>query len=152
MKGGNAKNLELRLAHRKHELLAFIVVADLSQFLLEKPEEAPPHLQNTLQPGNPAERGPLPSAPFSQLRQLSSALLSSLLSLSVLLFTASPTGALYPLLRYPHPTSNPRPFLHPYLRHFNGNPLQCSCLENLRDGGAWWAAVYGVAQSWTRLK
>ena len=34
----------------------------------------------------------------------------------------------------------------------NGNPLQCSCLENPRDGGAWWAAVSGVAQSWTRLK
>ena len=34
----------------------------------------------------------------------------------------------------------------------NGNPLQCSCLENARDGGAWWAAVYGVAQSLTRLK
>ena len=34
----------------------------------------------------------------------------------------------------------------------NGNPLQCSCLENSRDGEAWWAAVYGVAQSWTRLK
>ena len=34
----------------------------------------------------------------------------------------------------------------------NGNPLQCSCLENPRDGGAWWATVYGVAQSWTRLK
>ena len=34
----------------------------------------------------------------------------------------------------------------------NGNPLQCSCLENPKDGGAWWAAVYGVAQSWTRLK
>ena len=34
----------------------------------------------------------------------------------------------------------------------NGKPLQCSCLENPRDGGAWWAAVYGVAQSWTRLK
>ena len=33
-----------------------------------------------------------------------------------------------------------------------GNPLQCSCLENPRDGGAWWAAVYGVAQSRTRLK
>ena len=33
----------------------------------------------------------------------------------------------------------------------NGNPLQCSCLENPRDGGAWWAAVYGVAQSQTRL-
>ena len=31
----------------------------------------------------------------------------------------------------------------------NGNPFQCSCLENPRDGGAWWAAVYGVAQSWT---
>ena len=34
----------------------------------------------------------------------------------------------------------------------NGNPLQCSCLENLREGGAWWAAVYGAAQSQTRLK
>ena len=34
----------------------------------------------------------------------------------------------------------------------NGNPLQCSCLENLRDGGAWWAAIYGVTQSRTRLK
>ena len=33
----------------------------------------------------------------------------------------------------------------------NGTPLQCSCLENPRDRGAWWAAVYGVAQSWTRL-
>ena len=34
----------------------------------------------------------------------------------------------------------------------NGNPLQCSCLENPRDGGAWWAAVSGVAQSQTQLK
>ena len=34
----------------------------------------------------------------------------------------------------------------------NGNPLQCSCLENPRDRGAWWAAVYGVAESRTRLK
>ena len=34
----------------------------------------------------------------------------------------------------------------------NGNPLQCSCLENPRDRGAWWAAFSGVAQSWTRLK
>ena len=34
----------------------------------------------------------------------------------------------------------------------NGNPLQCCCLENPRDGGAWWAAVSGVAQSRTRLK
>ena len=37
-------------------------------------------------------------------------------------------------------------------REGNGSPLQCSCLENPRDGGAWWAAVYGVTQSWTRLK
>ena len=34
----------------------------------------------------------------------------------------------------------------------NVNPLQCSCLENPGDGGAWWAAVYGVSQSRTRLK
>ena len=34
----------------------------------------------------------------------------------------------------------------------NGSPLQGSCLENPRDGGAWWAAVCGVAQSWTQLK
>ena len=34
----------------------------------------------------------------------------------------------------------------------NGNPLQCSCLENPRDGGAWWAALYGVAQSRIGLK
>ena len=34
----------------------------------------------------------------------------------------------------------------------NGIPLQCSCLENPKDGGAWWAAIYGVTQSRTRLK
>ena len=34
----------------------------------------------------------------------------------------------------------------------NSNPLQCSCLENLTDGGTWWAAIYGVAQSRTQLK
>ena len=34
----------------------------------------------------------------------------------------------------------------------NGNPLQCSYLENPRDGGAWWAAIYGVTQSRTQLK
>ena len=38
------------------------------------------------------------------------------------------------------------------IREGNSNPLQCSCLENPRGGGAWWAAVYGVAQSWTQLK
>ena len=34
----------------------------------------------------------------------------------------------------------------------NGDPLQCSCLENPRDGGAWWAAVYGIAQGGTQLR
>ena len=41
------------------------------------------------------------------------------------------------------------PFSLSYTGEGNGNPLQCSCLENPRDGGAWWAAVYGVAQSRT---
>ena len=56
-----------------------------------------------------------------------------------------------------HKESNMTEWLH---FHFSfscigegsGNPLQCSCLENPRDGGAWQAAVYGVAQSWTWLK
>ena len=39
-----------------------------------------------------------------------------------------------------------------YIGEGNGNPLHCSCLGNPRDGGAWWAAVYGVAQSRTRLE
>ena len=43
-------------------------------------------------------------------------------------------------------------FSLPCIGEGNGNPLQCSCLENLRDGGAWWAAVYEVAQSRTGLK
>ena len=38
------------------------------------------------------------------------------------------------------------------IREGNSNPLRRSCLENPRDGGAWWAAIYGVAQSRTRLK
>ena len=42
--------------------------------------------------------------------------------------------------------------LYNSIREGNGNPLQYSCLENPRDGGAWWAAVYAVAQSRTRLK
>ena len=44
------------------------------------------------------------------------------------------------------------PFSLSFIGEGNGNPLQCSCLENPGDGGAWWAAVYGVAQSRTRLK
>ena len=43
-------------------------------------------------------------------------------------------------------------FSHSRIGEGNGNPLQCSCLENPRDGRAWWAAVYGVTQSRTRLK
>ena len=43
-------------------------------------------------------------------------------------------------------------FSLPCIGEGNGNPLRCSCLENPRDGGAWWAAVYGIAQSRTRLK
>ena len=43
-------------------------------------------------------------------------------------------------------------FSFSYTGEGNGNPLQCSCLENPRDGGAWWAAVYGVAQSRTQPK
>ena len=41
--------------------------------------------------------------------------------------------------------------LFTFIGEGNGNPLQCSCLESPRDGGAWWAAIYGVAQSRTRL-
>ena len=44
------------------------------------------------------------------------------------------------------------PFSLSFIGEGNGNPLQCSCLENPRVRGAWWAAVYGVAQSRTRLK
>ena len=43
-------------------------------------------------------------------------------------------------------------FSLPCIGEGNGNPLQCSCLENPRDGGAWWVAIYGVAQSRTQLK
>ena len=43
-------------------------------------------------------------------------------------------------------------FSLPCIGEGNGNPLQCSCLENPRDRGAWWAAISGVSQSRTRLK
>ena len=42
-------------------------------------------------------------------------------------------------------------FSHSCIGEGNGNSLQCSCLENPRDRGAWWAAVSGVTQSWTQL-
>ena len=56
------------------------------------------------------------------------------------------------LLRVGHDWGLPFHFSLSCVGEGNGNPLQCSCLENPRDGGAWWAAVYGVAQSQTRLK
>ena len=43
-------------------------------------------------------------------------------------------------------------FSFSFIGEGNSNPLQCSCPENPRDGGTWWAAVYGIAQSQTRLK
>ena len=56
------------------------------------------------------------------------------------------------LLRVGHDWATSLHFSLSYIGEGNGNPLQCSCLENPRDGGAWWAAIYGVAQSRTRLK
>ena len=55
-----------------------------------------------------------------------------------------------------HKESDTTEWLHfhfslPCIGEGNGNPLECSCLENPRDRGAWWAAVYGVAQSQTQL-
>ena len=43
-------------------------------------------------------------------------------------------------------------YISRYFGEGNGNPLQCSCLENPRDRGGWWAAISGITQSWTRLK
>ena len=55
-------------------------------------------------------------------------------------------------LRVGHDWATSRSLFTFMLGEGNGNPLQCSCLENPRDEGAWWAAVYGVTQSQTRLK
>ena len=51
------------------------------------------------------------------------------------------------LLRVGHDWATSISLLLSFIGEGNGNPLQCSCLENPRDRGAWWAAVYGVAQS-----
>ena len=56
------------------------------------------------------------------------------------------------LLRVGHDWATSLSFSLSCIGEGNGNPLQCSCLENPRDRGAWWAAVSGVTQSWTRLK
>ena len=66
-------------------------------------------------------------------------------------------GSLVGCCRWGHTESDTSEWLHFFfslscIGEGNGNPLQCSCLENPRDGGAWWAAIYGVAQSRTRLK
>ena len=55
-------------------------------------------------------------------------------------------------LRVGHDWATSRHFSLSCIGEGNGNPLQCSCLEYPRDGGAWWAAVYGVSQSRTGLK
>ena len=55
-------------------------------------------------------------------------------------------------LRVGHTEQLPFHFSLSCIGEGNGNPLQCSCLENPRDRGAWWAAIYGVIQSQTRLK
>ena len=57
-----------------------------------------------------------------------------------------------PLLLLPSIFPSIRVFSNESFLASGGNPLQCSCLENPRDRGAWWAVVSGVAQSWTRLK
>ena len=63
-------------------------------------------------------------------------------------------GRLQPMgsLRVEHDWATSLSLFTACIGEWNGNPLHCSCLENPRDGGAWWAAVYGVAQSRTRLK
>ena len=61
-------------------------------------------------------------------------------------------GRCSPWGRYKSDTTERLHFSLSCIGEGNGNPLQCSCLENPRDRGAWWAAVYGVAQSQTRLK
>ena len=83
------------------------------------------------------------------------------------LFSSFKTEILYPfnnsfpfLLPTPVPgnyqsisdSMNLTPLGSSYIGEGNGNPLQCSCQENPRDGGAWWAAVYGITQSRTQLK
>ena len=55
-------------------------------------------------------------------------------------------------LRVGHDWATSLHFSLSWIGEGNGNPLQSSCLENSRDGGSWWAAIYGVTQSWTWLE
>ena len=66
--------------------------------------------------------------------------------------TGEPTRPKAAMLGHELEGSSPGQQVGPAFCPGNGNPLQCSCLENPRDGGAWWAAVYGVTHSRTRLK
>ena len=66
--------------------------------------------------------------------------------------TGEPTRPKAAMLGHELEGSSPGQQVGPAFCPGNGNPLQCSCLENPRDSGAWWAAVYGVTQSRTRLK
>ena len=66
-------------------------------------------------------------------------------------WTEEPVGC-SPWLRVGHDLATSLSLSLSCIGEGNGNPLQCSWLENPRDRGAWWAAVYGVAQSRTRLK
>ena len=61
-------------------------------------------------------------------------------------------GRLQSMLRFGHDWVTSLSLSLSYIGERNGNPLQWSCLENPRNGGAWWAAVYGVAQSQAQLK
>ena len=74
----------------------------------------------------------------------------------ILFCTSLRTQRFAPLNAHDHRFHSPPLYLchvlTPNSREGNGTPLQYSCLENPRDGGAWWAAVYGVAQSRTQLK
>ena len=106
---------------------------------------------------------PVATAEFSKFAGILSA---ALLQHHLLGFEIASTGISSPplalfvvMLPKAHLTSHSRMSDSRWVIHFslscigegNGNPLQCSCLENPRYGGAWWAAIYGVAQSQTRL-
>ena len=99
--------------------------------------------------------------PFHQSVSLSLTFLPLLLSSSLLFLLTMMEFLL--ILAYQVRNFHPcfQSYYHIYLMHHfllscigegNGIPLQRSCLENPKDGGAWWAAIYGVTQSWTQLK
>jgi len=91
------------------------------------------------------------------------ALMKAFLSLLAVLWNSALNGFIFPFLLYlfssflfsaicKASSENHFAFSLSCIGEGNGNPLQCSCLENPRDGAAWWAAISGVTQSRTRLK